>query len=135
MQRLAGALVLVCATACARENRYDQEARTAARFARAMVQHDTVTMRELSTPIAGSRMAVVLREIPPTYIDFGRGSPSVIRVGNPRSTDFFVASRSLRSCHGGLLISVTPGGPPRVSWLKLEPEATEDQASCRAAES
>ncbi len=121
--RWCGATMLVCAMACTRGNRYDEEARVASSFARAVAQHDTVGMRELSTPVAGSRMAMALREIPPMYTDFGGDSPTVVRQGSPQSTNFFVASRSLRACHGGLLISVTPGETARVSWIRLEPEA------------
>jgi hypothetical protein len=132
-RRLCAAIMLIWVIACSRENRYDEQARTGNLFARALARHDTVEMRALSTPIAGSRMAVVLREIPPEYMDFSGGSPTVVREGNPSSTDFFVASRALRSCHGGLLISITPGdAPPRVSSIRLEPRASESNADpCR----
>jgi hypothetical protein len=122
--RVSGALVLICAIACSRENHYDEQAHTARLFARALAQRDTVKMRELSTPVAGSRMAMVLGEIPPIYMDFGGDSPTVVREGNPYSTNFLVPSRALRSCHGGLLISVSPGEQSRVSWIRLEPDAS-----------
>lgn len=79
-------VIFVCLLACSGENQYDVQARTASLFARALYQRDTVRMRQLSTPIAGARMALALGEIPRMYTDFGEGIPAVVRLGNPKST-------------------------------------------------
>jgi hypothetical protein len=68
---------------------------------------DSVKMRELSMPLAGAKMAAALGELPRAYTDFG-DNLTVVRRGNPGTPDFFVASRRLSACHGGIMISVSP---------------------------
>jgi hypothetical protein len=98
---------------------YSVQEDTARRFALALQAGDTVKMRQLSLPIAGSRMATAFAEVPREFTDFG-SNPLVVRRGNPKSPDFFIASRKLSACHGGVLIVVSPGTTttPRVATLR-----------------
>jgi len=118
-RRLAACLVsytLLFLCACQR-TAYSAQEETARRFALALQAGDTVTMRQLSLPIAGSKMATAFAEVPRASTDFG-SDPLIVRRGNPKSPDFFIASRKLSACHGGILVVVAPGTTPRVATLR-----------------
>ena len=116
-------LLLAPLCACRRPSVYDSEEQTARQFALALQAGDTVAMRRLSLPVAGAKMATAFGEIPRAYTDFGP-APLVVRRGNPQSVDFFVSSRKLTACHGGVLISVSLGHEPRVTAFAPNPDAT-----------
>jgi hypothetical protein len=114
MRTTSCALLFLCAC---HQTAYSAQEATARRFALALQAGDTVKMRQLSLPIAGSRMATAFAEVPRASTDFG-SDPVVVRRGNPKAPDFFIASRKLSACHGGVLIVVSPGTTPRVATLR-----------------
>jgi hypothetical protein len=88
---------------------------------------DSVKMRELSMPLAGAKMAAALGDLPRAYADFG-DNLRVVRRGNPGTPDFYVASRRLAACHGGIVILVSPDKKhPRVATFRPAPDM-ESQA-------
>jgi hypothetical protein len=117
------ALLLAPLSACHHQSVYASEEQTARQFALALQAGDTVTMRRLSLPVAGAKMATAFGEIPRAYTDFGP-APLVVRRGNPQSVDFFVSSRKLTACQGGVLIAVSQGHNPRVTAFAPAPDAS-----------
>jgi hypothetical protein len=116
-------LLLAPLCACQHPSVYASQEQTAREFALALQAGDTVTMRRLSLPVAGAKMAAAFGEIPRAYTDFGP-APAVVRRGNPQSSDFFVSSRKLAACNGGVLIAVSQGQQPRVAAFALNPDAS-----------
>jgi hypothetical protein len=116
-------LLLAPLCACQHQSVYDLEEQTARQFALALQAGDTVTMRRLSLPFAGAKMTTAFGEIPRAYTDFGP-APLVVRRGNPQSVDFFVSSRTLTACHGGVLIAISQGHEPRVAAFAPNPDAS-----------
>ena len=117
-------LLLLSLGACQRGDTYTAEEETARQFALALESQDTVKMRELSLPIAGSKMAAALSELPRAYTDFG-ADPRVIRRGNPQSLNFFAPSRKLTACGGGTAIALalsTQPRQPRVASFRPAPD-------------
>jgi hypothetical protein len=116
MRMTSCTLLFLCAC---HQTAYSAQEETARRFALALQAGDTVKMRQLSLPIAGSKMATAFAEVPRASTDFG-SDPVVVRRGNPKAPDFFIASRKLSACHGGVLIVVSPGTgtTPRVATLR-----------------
>jgi|SRR5579862_1448932 hypothetical protein len=120
-RRGAVSLVLLSLLACGKASTYALEEETARQFALALQAGDTTKMRELSMPIAGSKMATAMGEIPRAYTDFGTDL-RVVRRGNPHSLEFFVASRKLTACDGGVRIVLGPGKRPLVVAFSPRPD-------------
>ena len=116
-------LLLAPLSACQHPSVYALQEQTARQFALALQAGDTVVMRRLSLPVAGAKRATALGEIPRAYTDFGP-TPLVVRRGNPQSVDFFVSSRKLTACRGGVLIAVSQGPNPRVAAFAPNPDAS-----------
>jgi hypothetical protein len=135
------AVVTTVVAACFGSRDFGDARRTAVRFAEALHAGDTVAMRSLSMPEAGTHMVQLRSELPPAYLVFGDPLHSIRTVsgggvyGSGAQTVFRIPSARLGSCDGGLDIAVIKvGGEQRVSFVRPDPpiDSVSDDA-CRAA--